>query len=57
MLSRLGVRRMPGWLAFPSAPPLRSADSPLAGAGAFAGFVATMGGSDFSGSCIIGYGR
>jgi len=56
MFSRLGVRHMPCWLAFSLALPLRSTDSAPAGAAAFAGFNATMGRSDFSGSCIIGSG-
>src|ERR1700682_103522 len=47
---------MPSWSAFPSAPALGSAGSAPARAGAFVGFPATMAGSDFSLSCITGFG-
>lgn len=50
------VRCVPSWLAFSLAPALRSADSAPARAGLFAGFAATMAGSDFSRSCITGFG-
>jgi hypothetical protein len=53
--SRLGVRSVLGWRAFPSAPPLRSTGSADGRPSLFAGFLATMGGSDFSRSCIIGF--
>src|SRR3989449_1083394 len=65
-LSRLCVRRVLCWPAFPLAPALRStgsaafsfaADRSGAGCSAlFAGFPATMARSDFSCPCIIGYG-
>src|SRR5271169_4147197 len=41
---------------FPSAPSLRSTDSASNPSELFAGFAATVEGSDFSGSCVIGYG-
>lgn len=55
-LSRLGVRGVLGSNAFPSAPSLRSTDSSADRSTSFARFFATMEGSDFSRSCIIGYG-
>src|SRR3982074_1624435 len=65
-LARLCVRYVLCWSAFPLVPALRSTGSAAfrfaadrAGAGGsalFAGFTATMARSDFSGSCIIGYG-
>ena len=65
-LSRLCVRRVLCWSAFPLVPALRSAGSAAFGFAAnrfgavrsalFAGFIATMAGSDFSCPCIIGYG-
>jgi hypothetical protein len=56
MLSRPGVRRMPCSTAFPSAPALGSTGSADASASLFAGFTATMAGSDFSCPFITGYG-
>ncbi len=56
MLSRLGVRRMPGSIAFPSAPPLGSTNSAGSCPPLFAGFIATTKGSDFSCPCITGFG-
>src|SRR4051812_4242591 len=44
------------WPAFPLVPVLRSTNSAAAGAALFAGFIATISGSDFSRPCIIGYG-
>src|SRR5271166_1604475 len=44
------------WPAFPLVPALRSTGSAAAGAALFAGFIATISGSDFSCPCIIGYG-
>src|SRR5580693_5864118 len=64
-LSRLCVRRVLCWPAFPLVPALRStgsaakvspADRSAEGCALFASFVATMAGSDFSGPFIIGYG-
>src|SRR5437764_68178 len=65
-LSRHCVRRVLCWPAFPSVPALGSPGSAAcfssAGRAAggpsalFAGFIATMAGSDFSCPCIIGYG-
>src|SRR4029078_5372413 len=65
-LARLCVRYVLCWSAFPLVPALRSTGSAAfrfaaarSGAGGstlFAGFTATMARSDFSGSCIIGYG-
>ncbi len=43
------------WPAFPSAPSLGSTDSAAARAALFAGFSATMEGSDFSGPFIAGF--
>jgi len=54
--TRHGVRCVPSCRAFSSAPALRSTDSAPACAGLFADFAATMAGSDFSRSCITGYG-
>ena len=56
MLSRLGVRRMSGLPAFPSVLSLGSTGSALGRPSLFVGFTATTGRSDFSGSCIIGFG-
>src|SRR4030081_2408094 len=42
--------------AIPLAPPLRSTGSAADRSALFVGFTATMAGSDFSRSCIIGYG-
>ena len=55
-LARLGVRRVLARPVFSSAPPLRSTDSGLGRLTPFAGFTATMEGSDFSPPCIIGFG-
>ena len=41
---------------FPRPPPLAPPAPPPVAPALFAGFIATMAGSDFSGSCIIGYG-
>src|SRR6516225_12141029 len=64
-LSRLCVRRVLCWSAFPSVPALGSTGSAACGSPAgraaggpstlFAGFTATMAWSDFSCPCIIGY--
>ena len=54
--ARSCARSVPARPAFPSAPSLRSAGSAGARAPLFAGFPATMEGSDFSRPCIIGYG-
>ena len=56
MLSRLGVRRMPRFIAFPLAPTLGSIDSAGSCLPLFADFPATMAGSDFSWPCVIGFG-
>src|SRR5712672_2860861 len=55
-VARFCARPVLCWLAFPSAPALGSADSAADRSTAFTGFTATMAGSDFSRSCIIGYG-
>ena len=55
-LSRFCARRVLCWPAFPLAPALRSTDSAAGRSALFAGFIATMAGSDFSRPCIIGYG-
>src|SRR5208337_715274 len=44
------------WPAFPLVPALRSTGSAAVGTALFAGFIATISGSDFSCPCIIGYG-
>ena len=54
--SRLCVRRMLCWPAFPSVPALGSTGSAAGCPALFVGFPATMAESDFSGSCIIGFG-
>jgi hypothetical protein len=54
--TRLCVRGVLCPLAFPSAPAFRSTRSSAAGAASFAGFPATMAGSDFSRPFIVGYG-
>ena len=56
MHSRLGVRCMPSCPALPSAPALRSTNSAADYSTLFTGFTATMAKSDFSASCIIGFG-
>ena len=55
-LTRLGVRRVLSWRAFPSVPALRSTNSAADPSALFVGFPATMAGSDFSCPYIIGYG-
>src|ERR1700724_4575231 len=55
-LTRLGVRRVLSWRAFPSVPALRSTNSAADRSALFVGFTATMAESDFSCPCIIGYG-
>ena len=54
--SRPCVRCVLCQLAFPSAPTLGSANSAAGCPALFVGFSATMAGSDFSRSCITGYG-
>ena len=56
MVSRLCVRPMCRWSAFPLVPALRSAGSAADGSALFAGFAATTAGSDFPRSFIIGFG-
>src|SRR6266487_2317612 len=55
-LSRLCARHVLCWSAFPLVPTLRSTSSAADCSALFAGFPATMAGSDCSGPCIIGYG-
>jgi hypothetical protein len=55
-LARLGVRRVPACPVFSSAPSLRSTNSGSGRPSPFAGFPATMEGSDFSSPCITGFG-
>src|SRR6266480_2238442 len=55
-VARFCARPVLCWLAFPSAPALGSTDSAADRSAAFTGFTATTAGSDFSPSCIIGYG-
>ena len=55
-LARRCVRCVRGCCAFPLVPALGSAHSAAAEAALFAGFIATMAESDFSGPYIIGYG-
>src|SRR5712691_13175608 len=55
-LVRLGVRGVLCWSAFPLVPALGSTGSAADRSALFAGFTATTVGSDFSPSCIIGYG-
>jgi hypothetical protein len=47
-LTRLGVRRVLRWRAFPSVPALRSTNSAADPSALFVGFPATMAESDFS---------
>src|SRR5882672_11848989 len=54
--SRLGVRPVLCWLAFPLASALRSTNSAADRSAAFAGFIATTASSDFLLPFIIGYG-
>jgi hypothetical protein len=55
-LTRLGVRRVLSWRAFPSVPALRSTNSAADRSALFVGFTATTAWSDFSCPYIIGYG-
>src|SRR3989454_6574203 len=55
-LTRLCVRRVLCWLAFPLASALGSTGSAAVETALFVGFPATMAESDFSRPCIIGYG-
>src|SRR3977135_2331348 len=55
-VARFCARSVLCWLAFPSDPALGSTDSAADRSAAFTGFTATTAGSDFSRSCIIGYG-
>ena len=54
--ARLCVRTVLCSPAFPSIPPLPSIGSAAGRPALFAGFIGTMGGSDFSGPCITVYG-
>ena len=54
-LSRFCARHVLCWFAFPPVPALRSTGSATSCPALFAGFVATIAESDFSGSCIIGF--
>jgi LTXXQ motif family protein len=54
--ARLCVRCVLCWSAFPLVPGLGSANSAAGRPALFVGFVATMPESDFSGSCISGFG-
>jgi len=54
--SRLCVRCVLCWSAFPLVPGLGSANSATSRQALFIGFIATMSESDFSGSCISGFG-
>src|SRR6516164_158212 len=54
--SRLCVRCVLCWSAFPLVPGLGSANSATSRPALFIGFIATMPESDFSGSCISGFG-
>src|SRR3954465_12990338 len=55
-LARSCARSVLCWLAFPLVPALRSTNSAAVGTALFAGFIATISGSDFSCPCIISYG-
>ena len=55
-LSRSCARRVLCWSAFPLVPVLGSTGSAADRSALFVGFPATTTESDFSGSCIIGYG-
>src|SRR5215510_11887819 len=55
-VARFCARSVLCWLAFPSAPALRSTGSAAVETALFVGFPATMAESDFSRPCIIGYG-
>src|SRR5229473_2223498 len=54
--TRLCARCVLCWSAFPLVPGLGSANSAAGRPALFVGFIATMPESDFSGSCISGYG-
>jgi len=54
-LSRFCARHVLCWFVFLPVPTLRSTGSATSCLALFAGFVATMAESDFSGSCIIGF--
>src|SRR6266436_6728978 len=54
--ARLCVRCVLCWSAFPLVPGLGSANSAAGRPALFIGFIATMPESDFSGSCISGFG-
>src|SRR6516164_6550988 len=54
--SRLCVRHVLCWSAFPLVPALGSTCSAVSCPALFAGFIATMAGSDFSYPCITGDG-
>lgn len=54
-LSRSCARRVLCWSAFPLVPVLGATGSAADRSDLFVGFAATTTGSDFSGSCIIGY--
>jgi len=55
-LSRCCARRVFCWSAFPLVPVLGSTDSAADCSALFAGFTATIPGSDFPPPCVIGYG-
>src|SRR3981189_3639177 len=55
-VARFCARPVLCWLALPSAPALGSTGSAADRSALFTGFTATTAGSDFSRSCIIGYG-
>src|SRR3954465_7081373 len=55
-LSRPCARRVLCWFAFPLVPVLGSTGSATERSALFVGFTATTTESDFSGSCLIGYG-
>src|SRR5713226_7320865 len=55
-VARFCARPVLCWFAFPSVPALGSTDSAADRSALFTGFTATTARSDFSRSCIIGYG-
>ena len=55
-VSRLGIRPVLCWLAFPLVSALGSTNSATHRSALFIGFTATMAESDFPRSCIIGFG-
>src|SRR5713226_1330843 len=55
-VARFCARSVLCWFAFPSVPALGSTDSAADRSALFASFTATTARSDFSRSCIIGYG-